>query len=272
MAETDHARLTVAVLCFGGLTASLTQTSSSDPVRAAAPAQHLAGQRHVGRDDHAAGRCVSMPIAAGSPTCSVSSGSRSAPRSSSSASWSARCRLAGAVLAGRALQGAAMGFIRVAISLMREVVTPPSATTAIAAMSATLGVGGAIGLPLSAWIVDRSTGTSCSGSPPGWPYWWALPDRFAVPHVRDGDGGHVRRTRCRRTGGRAARSASSASPRQRRGAGPTVRTMGCIAVASSSCSRGAPTSCARGEPLVDLGSRPPSVLFTNVAPSRWVSG
>src|SRR4051794_10299291 len=47
-----------------------------------------------------------------------------------------------------------MGFIPVGISLMREVTPPHLTGTAIAAMSATLGVGGAIGLPLSAWIVD----------------------------------------------------------------------------------------------------------------------
>ena len=58
------------------------------------------------------------------------------------------------MLAGRALQGFAMGFIPVGISLMREFTPPHMTGTAIAAMSATLGVGGAIGLPLSAWIAD----------------------------------------------------------------------------------------------------------------------
>jgi MFS family permease len=58
------------------------------------------------------------------------------------------------VLAGRALQGFAMGFIPVGISLIREFTPPHMTGTAIAAMSATLGVGGAIGLPLAAWIAD----------------------------------------------------------------------------------------------------------------------
>lgn len=58
------------------------------------------------------------------------------------------------MLTGRALQGLAMGFIPVGISLLREILPREMAGTAIAAMSATLGVGGAIGLPLSAWIVQ----------------------------------------------------------------------------------------------------------------------
>lgn len=58
-------------------------------------------------------------------------------------------------LAGRALQGMAMGFIPVAISLVREVAPPERRAAAIAAVSATLGVGGALGLPLAAWIAQN---------------------------------------------------------------------------------------------------------------------
>ena len=82
------------------------------------------------------------------------------------------CALSGSLvpmLAGRALQGLAMGFIPVGISLMREFTPPQMTGTAIAAMSATLGVGGAIGLPLSAWIAESATGTRCSGCRPGSP-------------------------------------------------------------------------------------------------------
>ena len=59
------------------------------------------------------------------------------------------------MLVGRALQGLAMGFIPVGISLMREITPPHLTGTAIAAMSATLGVGGAIGLPLSAFVAQN---------------------------------------------------------------------------------------------------------------------
>ncbi|MGB3303272.1 MFS transporter [Gordonia sp. (in: high G+C Gram-positive bacteria)] len=67
------------------------------------------------------------------------------------------CALGGSlipVLIGRAVQGLAMGFIPVGISLMREVTPPRMTSMAVSAMSATLGVGGAIGLPLAAWIAQ----------------------------------------------------------------------------------------------------------------------
>jgi EmrB/QacA subfamily drug resistance transporter len=57
-------------------------------------------------------------------------------------------------LVGRVLQGVAMGYIPVAISMVREVAPPERAAGAVAAVSATLGVGGALGLPLSAWIAE----------------------------------------------------------------------------------------------------------------------
>jgi len=57
-------------------------------------------------------------------------------------------------LVGRVLQGMAMGYIPVAISMVREVAPPQKATGAVAAVSATMGVGGALGLPLAAWIAE----------------------------------------------------------------------------------------------------------------------
>lgn len=58
------------------------------------------------------------------------------------------------VLVGRALQGLAMGYIPVAISFVRELMPPHLRNTAVAGISATLGVGGALGLPISAWIAQ----------------------------------------------------------------------------------------------------------------------
>lgn len=58
------------------------------------------------------------------------------------------------VLVGRVLQGLAMGYIPVAISFVREIMPPHLRNTAVAGISATLGVGGALGLPLAAWIAQ----------------------------------------------------------------------------------------------------------------------
>ncbi|UVE95837.1 MFS transporter [Dietzia sp. B32] len=58
------------------------------------------------------------------------------------------------VLVGRVLQGLAMGYIPVAISFVRETVPASMQNTAVAGISATLGVGGALGLPFAAWIAQ----------------------------------------------------------------------------------------------------------------------
>lgn len=58
------------------------------------------------------------------------------------------------VLVGRVLQGLAMGYIPVAISFVREITPPHMQNSAVAGISATLGVGGALGLPLAAWIAQ----------------------------------------------------------------------------------------------------------------------
>lgn len=60
------------------------------------------------------------------------------------------------VLIGRTLQGLAMGYIPVAISLAREIMPPHLRNAAISGISATLGVGGALGLPIAAWIVQSA--------------------------------------------------------------------------------------------------------------------
>lgn len=60
------------------------------------------------------------------------------------------------VVAGRALQGMAMGAIALGISIMRDELPAEKVGPAVARVSATLGVGGAIGLPIAAVIVEKS--------------------------------------------------------------------------------------------------------------------
>lgn len=56
------------------------------------------------------------------------------------------------IIIGRGLQGASMGVVPLGIAVMRDVLPPERLGTAVALMSATMGIGGAIGLPLSAFI------------------------------------------------------------------------------------------------------------------------
>ncbi|MFE6776878.1 MFS transporter [Streptomyces sp. NPDC057702] len=60
------------------------------------------------------------------------------------------------VIVGRVLQGLATGVIPVGISMLRDTLPAPRVGGAVALVSASLGVGGAIGLPLSAAIVDHA--------------------------------------------------------------------------------------------------------------------
>lgn len=95
------------------------------------------------------------------------------------------------ILVGRTLQGLAMGFIPVGIAMMREVVPPHMATVAIASMSATLGVGGAIGLPLAAWIAQDYDWHMLFWVSVGLAAIIAVAVATLIPHVHDANGGRL---------------------------------------------------------------------------------
>ncbi|MFE3543667.1 MFS transporter [Nocardia sp. NPDC059177] len=59
-------------------------------------------------------------------------------------------------IVGRSLQGAAVGAIPLGISIMRDELPPEKVGGAMAVMSATLGVGGAIGMPFAAVIAQNT--------------------------------------------------------------------------------------------------------------------
>lgn len=70
------------------------------------------------------------------------------------------CALSSSVLpmiAGRGLQGMGMGVVPLGISLLRDVVPAEKLGTSIALMSASMGVGGALGLPFSAAIAENAS-------------------------------------------------------------------------------------------------------------------
>lgn len=59
------------------------------------------------------------------------------------------------LIVGRGLQGLGMGVIPLGISILRDVLHTDRLGSAIALVSATLGVGGALGLPISAFVTEH---------------------------------------------------------------------------------------------------------------------
>lgn len=58
------------------------------------------------------------------------------------------------MIVGRILQGVGLGVIPIGMSILRDAVQARSLPGAIALLSATLGIGGAIGLPIAAWVSE----------------------------------------------------------------------------------------------------------------------
>ena len=72
---------------------------------------------------------------------------------------SAVCALAGSVgpmIVGRGLQGVGMGLVPLGISAMRDLVPAERLGTSIALMSASMGIGGALGLPVAAAVAQNT--------------------------------------------------------------------------------------------------------------------
>ncbi|WP_329037688.1 MFS transporter [Streptomyces sp. NBC_00178] len=61
----------------------------------------------------------------------------------------------GLLIAGRALQGAAIAVVPLGISILRDELPPERVLSAVALMSSTLGIGAAVGLPLAAVVIEN---------------------------------------------------------------------------------------------------------------------
>ncbi|MCF2526014.1 MFS transporter [Yinghuangia soli] len=62
----------------------------------------------------------------------------------------------GPMIVGRLLQGASFGVIALGMSLMRDELPPAKLGPSVALMSATLGIGGAVGLPIAAVVAQNA--------------------------------------------------------------------------------------------------------------------
>ncbi len=97
----------------------------------------------------------------------------------------------GPLIVGRVLQGMAMGYIPVAISMVRETAPAHLRNTAVAGISATLGVGGALGLPLAAWIAQDFDWHLLFWVSAALAVVMTVATLTVVPHVRDGHPGRL---------------------------------------------------------------------------------
>ncbi|GAB2646066.1 MFS transporter [Prescottella soli] len=61
------------------------------------------------------------------------------------------------MIVGRGLQGLGVGMVPLGISALRELVPPQKLGSSIALMSATMGIGGALGLPLAALVIQNTS-------------------------------------------------------------------------------------------------------------------
>ncbi|MGW1716980.1 MFS transporter [Streptomyces sp. NPDC002156] len=99
----------------------------------------------------------------------------------------------GVLITARALQGAASAVVPLSISILRDELPPERTGSAVALMSATVGIGAALGLPLAALIVQYADwhvmfwATAGLGASGVMAVWWAVrespvrePGRFDV--------------------------------------------------------------------------------------------
>lgn len=153
----SRAKLMVAVLCFGGLTSSLMQTLVI-PIQSRLP-------ELLGTSEANASWVITATLLAGAVTMPVAGRLADMFGKKRVLVISTAILLLGTVLAAmaesftpmllaRILQGLAMGYVPVGISLVRELVPPRMAPLAIASISATMGIGGSVGMPLAAWVAD----------------------------------------------------------------------------------------------------------------------
>ncbi|MFJ4027558.1 MFS transporter [Paenarthrobacter sp. NPDC089989] len=150
--------LVIAVLAFAGMSASFMQTILI-PIQAKLP--ELLG---ASRDDTAWVITVTLLVSAICTPVSGKLGDMYGKRRiavvllSLLIAGSVICAFSPSVIPliiGRGLQGTGMGVIPLGISILRDVLPKQRLGSAIALVSATLGVGGALGLPISALVTEH---------------------------------------------------------------------------------------------------------------------
>ncbi|WP_239513893.1 MFS transporter [Streptosporangium sp. 'caverna'] len=158
-AEASHPRFLVAVLAFCGVVVAVMQTLVV-PLLPHIP-------RLTGSTPTAASWLITVTLLTGAVCTPVLGrvgdmyGKRRVLLASLGvlAAGSVMCALSshiGVLIAGRALQGAALAVVPLGISIMRDELAPERILPSVALMSSTLGIGAAVGLPVAALVVEHA--------------------------------------------------------------------------------------------------------------------
>lgn len=106
------------------------------------------------------------------------------------------CALAadlGTMIVGRGLQGLATGMVPLGISLLHDVLPKERAGSAIALMSSSMGIGGALGLPIAAGVAEFASwrvlfwATAVAAALLTAAIWWVIPVREPRGHAHGFD-------------------------------------------------------------------------------------
>lgn len=185
------------------------------------------------------------------------------------------CALASSVvpmIVGRGLQGMGMGMVPLGIALLRDVVPEERLSSSIALVSASMGIGGGLGLPLSAAVAQYANwrvlfwGSAALAAVIAALVWFLVP---SVPAVAKG-GGSTRRAPS--GWARAWSACSSRSPRGPSGAGVRPPRSASSRRRPSSCRPGARGSCGSPTPWW-ICARPPGRAYCSPTSPRssWAS-
>ncbi|MEK8145266.1 MFS transporter [Streptomyces sp. M10(2022)] len=178
------------------------------------------------------------------------------------------CALASSVvpmIIGRGLQGMGMGMVPIGIALLRDVVAKEKLSSSVALVSASMGIGGALGLPIAAAVAQYANwrvlfwGSAVLALLILALVWFLIPD---VPAGAKGSAS----THPAPSGWPSAWSpCCSASPRAPSGAGAQLRRSVFSSPPWWCCWPGASGSFGPGTRWSTCAPRPAPVLFTNLA-------
>ena len=157
-AEKPHPRLAVAVLCLAGIVVALMQTIIVPLI------PQLPALLHADASDTTWAITITLLLGAVATPIGGRIGDMYGKRLAILVSLgfvavgSVACAVATSLplfIIGRGLQGLGFGIVALGISVMRDIVPPRHLGSSVGTMSASLGIGGALGLPVAALIAQH---------------------------------------------------------------------------------------------------------------------